>query len=170
MTARRSNRTAQILPSARLSVNSPPEVPKNWGQINPNLNDYHSDPMEFISIFWIADITDWWRQPEETHSQYADLSNVARNMFSIIQHGDGVEANFSHGQEVIGWRQSKTTCGTLLEKVVVKQFARANDGTLAGTDPELDNANTESDSDMQKEAEERKLHRMAKVHHCLEMW
>jgi hypothetical protein len=41
---------------------------------------------------------------------------------------------------------------------------------LAGTDPELDNANTENDSEMKKEAEERKLHRMAKVHHFLEMW
>jgi len=41
---------------------------------------------------------------------------------------------------------------------------------LAGTDPELDNANTENDSEMKKEAEERKLHRMAKVHDFLEMW
>jgi hypothetical protein len=41
---------------------------------------------------------------------------------------------------------------------------------LAGTDPELDNANPENDSEMKKEAEERKLHRMAKVHDFLEMW
>jgi len=30
--------------------------------------------------------------------------------------------------------------------------------------------NTENDSEMRKEAEERKLHRMAKVHDFLEMW
>jgi hypothetical protein len=41
---------------------------------------------------------------------------------------------------------------------------------LAGTDPELDTMNTENNSEMKKEAEERKLHRMAKVHDFLEMW
>jgi hypothetical protein len=41
---------------------------------------------------------------------------------------------------------------------------------MAGTDQELDNANTENDSEMNKEAEDRKLHRMAKVHNFLEMW
>jgi hypothetical protein len=35
---------------------------------------------------------------------------------------------------------------------------------LAGTDPELDTTNIENDSEIQKKAEERKLHRMAKVH------
>jgi hypothetical protein len=158
------------LTAARLYLNSPPEAPKNWGQINPNLNDYHSDPMEISSTFWIPDITDWWRQQEETHSKYADLSNVARDIFSIIPHGVGVEASFSLGRDVIGWRQSKTTGETLREKVVVRQFARANNGILAGTDPELDTMNTENDSEMKKEAEERKLHRMAKVHDFLEMW
>jgi len=41
---------------------------------------------------------------------------------------------------------------------------------LAGTDPELDNTNSENDSEMKKEAQEWKLHRMAKVHKLLEMW
>jgi hypothetical protein len=40
---------------------------------------------------------------------------------------------------------------------------------LAGTDPVLDTTNTESDLEMKREAEERKLHRMAKVHDFLEM-
>jgi len=166
----RSDRAARLLTAAGLSVNSPPEAPKNWGQINPNLDDYHSDPMEISSTFWIPDITDWWRQQEETHSKYADLSNVARDIFSIIPHGVAVEASFSLGRDVIGWRQSKTTGETLREKVVARQFARANNGILAGTDPEIDTTNTENDSEMKKEAEERKLHRMAKVHDFLEMW
>jgi hypothetical protein len=34
----------------------------------------------------------------------------------------------------------------------------------------LDTTNTENDSEMKKEAEERKLHRMANVHDFLEMW
>ena len=35
---------------------------------------------------------------------------------------------------------------------------------MAGTDPELDDANTENNSEMQTGAEEKTLHRMAKVH------
>jgi hypothetical protein len=58
----------------------------------------------------------------------------------------------------------------LRENVVLRQFPRANNGILAGTDPQLDNTNTENDLEMKKEAEERKLHRMAKVHDVLEMW
>jgi hypothetical protein len=104
------------------------------------------------------------------HSEYADLSNVAREIFSIIPHDVGVEASFSLGQDRIGWRQSKTTGKTLHEKVVVSQFAQANDGILADTDPELDTMNTENDLEMKKEAEEGKLHRMAKVHDDLKMW
>jgi hypothetical protein len=49
-------------------------------------------------------------------------------------------------------------------------FARPNNGILAGTDPELDTPQTEIDSEMKKEAEERKLHRIAQVHDILEMW
>jgi len=92
------------------------------------------------------------------HSKYNDLSNVAQDIFSIIPHGVGVEASFSLGRDIIGWRQSKTTGETLREKVVVRQFAQANIWILAGADPDLDTMNTENDSEMKKEAEERKLH------------
>jgi len=126
--------------------------------------------MEISSTFWILDLTDYWRQQEEMHSKYADLSKLAHDQFSIIPRGVGVEASFSLGRDVIGWRQSKTTGETLREKVIARQFARANNRLLAGTGPELDTMNTENDSEMEKEAEERKLHRMAKVHDFLEMW
>jgi len=126
--------------------------------------------MEISSTVWIPDITDWWRQQEEMHSMYAYLSNVARDIVSIIPHGIGVQASFSLGRDVIGWRQSKTTGGTLREEVVARQFARANNGILAVIDLELDTMNTENDSEIKKEAEQRKLHRMAKVHDSLEMW
>jgi hypothetical protein len=59
MTPGRSDRAARLLTTARLYLNSPPETTKNWGQINPNLNNYHSDPMEISSKFWIPDRTDW---------------------------------------------------------------------------------------------------------------
>jgi hypothetical protein len=41
---------------------------------------------------------------------------------------------------------------------------------LEGTDPELDTRNTQNDVERKKEAEDRKLHRMAKVYDFLEMW
>jgi len=126
--------------------------------------------MEISSIFWIPDIAEWWRQQEETHSKYSDLSNVARDKFSIIPHGVGVEASFSLGQDIIDWRQSITTGETLREKVVVRQYACANNGILAGDDPVLDRSESNNNLELKREAEEKKLHRMAKVHDFLEMW
>jgi len=64
----RRDRAARVLTAARLYFSSPPDAPNNWGRINPNLNDYHSDPMEICSTLLVPDITDWWRQHEETHS------------------------------------------------------------------------------------------------------
>jgi len=134
-----------FLTATRLHLHSPPEAPKNWGQINPNLNDYHSDPMEISSTFWIPDITDWWCQQKEMHSKYVDLSNVPCDISSIIPHGVGVEASFALGQDAIGWRQWKSTGETLREKEVVRQFALAINGILAGENPVLDMTNTEND-------------------------
>jgi len=95
---------------------------------------------------------------------------VGRDKFSIIPQGVEVEASVSIGQDVIGWRQSKMTGEILPEKVIVRQFARANNRNLAGADQELHTTMTENDSAMKKDAEERKLHRMAMVHEVLEMW
>jgi hypothetical protein len=169
-TPARSDCAVRLLTTARLYLNSLPEAPKNWGPMNPNLNDYHSGPIEFSSIFWIPDKTDWWRQHEETHSKYADLSNVALHIVSILPHGVGVETSSSLRRDVVGWMQSKSTGGTLHEKVILKQFTRTNNGNFAGTGPELDNTNTINDSEMKNEAEERKLHKMANVHDFLEIW
>jgi len=170
MTPGCSYRADRLLTGARLYLNSTPEAQKNWGQIKPNLNDFHSGLMESSSTFRIQQITDWWRQQEETNTKHADLSNVDRDIFSIIPHGVGVEASDPLRQDVIGWRQSKSTAETLRDKAVVKLFAWANNGILAGTDAELDTPNTENNSEMMKQAEERKLHRTAKVHGLLEMW
>jgi hypothetical protein len=48
-TASGSDRAACLLAAAKLCLNSPPEPLKNWGQINPNHNDYHSGLMEISS-------------------------------------------------------------------------------------------------------------------------
>ena len=166
----RSDCTARSVTAARLCLNSPPEAPNNRGRSDPNINDYHSDPMGMSSTFWIPDITDLWRQQEETRQQYADLSNVAHDIVSIIPHGVTVVASISLGRHVNGWRQSETTGKTLREKVIGRQFAQANHQILEGDDPALNMTDTENDLQMKKEAEERKLHRMVKVHDFLEMW
>jgi len=104
------------------------------------------------------------------HSKYANLSIVARNIFSIIQHGVRVEASFPLGRDVIRWRQSKTTGETLHERVIVSQFPQANNGFLACDDPTLDTTKSENHMEMKRELEERNLHTMAKVHEFLEKW
>jgi len=92
-------RAARVLTAVRLYLNSLPEAPKNRGQINPNLYDYHSDPMEISSKFWILDITDWWHEQKDKHSGYADLLNVARDIVSINTNGVGVEAVKDHRRD-----------------------------------------------------------------------
>jgi hypothetical protein len=94
--------TAWELTVARLNLNSLHNATPNREQNNPNLNYYHSDPMEISITFWIPDIMDWRRTWAETHSQYADLSNVVRCISSIMSHGVGVETRFYLGQNVIG--------------------------------------------------------------------
>jgi len=170
MTPGRSDHAARLLTATRLYLNSPLELPQNWGQINPNLNDYHSDPMKIGSTFWLPDISDSWQQQEEMHSNDADLFNEARDIFSMIPDGVGVEASFSLGRDVIGWRQSISTGETLREQIVVRQFTPAKNGSLAADDPILDSTSTDNDTKMKREVEEITLQRMAKVHNLLAMW
>jgi len=147
-----SNCTASIITASKCYLNLPPEVLKNWWQINWNLNDYSYDTMEISSTFWIPDITNWWQQQEEMHSKYANLSKVACDILSIIRHGVTVGAKISLWQYVVGWRRSKTQGETVREKVVVRQFVWAYHWTLAGTDPELDTTITENGLEMKKVA------------------
>jgi hypothetical protein len=155
---------------ARLYLNSLTEAPKNWGQIDPNHNDYHSDPIDIRSTFWLPNITDWWHQHDETHSKYTDFSNVAPKKVSIIPQGVGMEASFSLGCDVVRWRQSNITGNTLCEKVLVSQYAHANNRILASDDAVFDTTEAENDIELKRKVEERKWHRMAKVNHFLEMW
>jgi hypothetical protein len=61
----RSDHAAGLMAATQLYWTSLPEAPKNWRQINPNLNEYHSNTMEISNTFWIPDITDWLRQHQE---------------------------------------------------------------------------------------------------------
>jgi len=169
-TPRLSDTAVQLLTAERHYLNSLPEAPKYCGQVNWNLKDYHSNPVEISSIFWSLDTTDWWRVQQETHWKYPNLSNVARDIFSIIPHCVGVESSSSLRQDIVGWRQSKTTSEILQEEAVVTLFAKANNRMLPVDHTVLDNTETKNDVELNKEVEERKSHRRAKVHDFLEMW
>jgi len=104
------------------------------------------------------------------HSKYIDHANVAPDIFSTTPHGVGVEASSSIPQDVIGWRHSIITGETLREQVVVREFACANNGIMAGNNLMSDTTNTENYSELKKEADEKELHRLAKVHNVLDMW
>jgi len=170
MTPGRSNRAAHLFTARRLYLASPPESPINWGQVNLNLIDYHSDPMGITGTFWMPDITDLWGQQTELQSKNPDVSYVVCDMFFIKPHHVWVEASVSIGCGVIGWRESETTGEILGEKALLRQFPPANNGILAGDDPALDMTITENDLEMNWEVEKRILPRMAKAHHFLEMW
>jgi hypothetical protein len=47
---------SHLLTARRLYLNSPPELPWNWGRRNPKLNDFHSDPKVSSSTFcyWLT--------------------------------------------------------------------------------------------------------------------
>jgi len=168
-TPRRSNHAACALAATRLYSNSPYGIPQTWGQLNRNHNNYHSGSAEIRSTFWIPDFTGWRYQQEESHSQYADLTNVACDIFWNIPHGVRVKASVSLGRDVIGCGRSKTTGVTFRKKVLVRQFTWPNNGILAGDDPESAKTITDNNLDMKWEAEQMTSHRMAMVNNHLEM-
>jgi len=58
LTPVQSDHEACLLTAPRLYLNLLLEALNAWGQINPNLNDYNSDPIKISSTSWIPDITD----------------------------------------------------------------------------------------------------------------
>ena len=122
MTPRWSDHIVCLLTAARLYVNSLPELPQNWGQTNPNLNEYHSGSMEISSTFSIPDITDWCCQQGEMSWEQANFCDVVCDIFAFTPHGVAVEAIISLEQDVFGCRQSKATGETLRKIVVVQLF------------------------------------------------
>jgi len=170
MTTRQSNHAAHLFTAAWLYSNSPSEALKNRGQVNPKLKECHSDPMEISSLIWFPDIIDWWLHQGQMCSKYADFSSVAHSIFSLIAPGGGVEASFSPGRDFIRTIESKTTGKSVQDKIVILQFAAVNNGIFASNYIVLDTTNTENDLELMNEAEERILHRVAKVHNMVEMW
>jgi hypothetical protein len=67
MTPRQSNCKLSVLAATTLYLSQLVEAPMNCGQVNPYLNDSHTDPMEISYTLSLPNITDWWRQQDETH-------------------------------------------------------------------------------------------------------
>jgi len=174
-------RTAEITPgqrncavcfltAVRICLDSPSKVKMIWGQVDPSLNDFHSDHMQSSGTFWPLDITDWCRQQAEMHPTFTNLSNVAQDIFSIIPHIVGVKASLTLGQDQIGCRLRETTSNMYREKVAVREFPQANNGILSANYTALDTTQTENDLELKHEVADRKLHRMTKIHSFLERW
>jgi hypothetical protein len=60
--------------------------------------------MEISYTLLFPNITDWWRQQDETHWNYIDLAYVACGIFSIMLHCVWAEARISLARDYIGWR------------------------------------------------------------------
>ena len=86
-----SHHAAHLLTTAMLHFSSPPLSLKNWAQVNPNLNDHHSDPKEISSTIWIPDITDRWRLVVPTSPGNPPAVRVHTTM--ILQLGSGTVQN-----------------------------------------------------------------------------
>ena len=159
-TPRTTSRKTLLMQQARQYLANAPVI------IESEQNDYpvgdellSHDPEELTASFWYPDVAGWWLKQETTMGEYRDLARMARDIFSVMPHGVGVEASFSLGRDVISWRQSRTTGVTLQQKVVVRQWARSNNGIL----PE-DIANQllpSSSDDEQRKREDQRLDRLA---------
>jgi len=124
-TPRRSYRAAGLFRTARLYWYSPPESPQNCGQVNPNLDDYHSDRMEHqqktFPSEWNGSVrVDALRQSRQRHPgggllrawrQYhasrcispSDLRFFSLCRSPILNKHSGVVANCDHMSEWVHW-------------------------------------------------------------------
>jgi hypothetical protein len=68
-----------------------------------------------------------------------------------------VQSSFSFGQDILGWRQYKTTAETLGDKVNLRRFALGNNEILARDCTALDTAETEYNVKLKNEVEGKKV-------------
>jgi hypothetical protein len=80
-----------------------------------------------------------------------------------------VETTLFLAQDVISYRQSITAGDTRCKEVIARRSHQVTNGLLAGDDSELNMTNTDNDLEIQREVEQKILHRMAKVHDVMEM-
>jgi len=137
-----------------LYLNSPPEAQNHWEQLNPNIDEYHVDPMAISTTFWLPNLTNWWLQQDETQSKKADHFNVPWDVCAIIPHGVGVQASCSLGRHVIAYCGLNPTGETLCGNVIIRKFDRANNRIFEGDNPVSYTTNKANNSEMKNEAED----------------
>ena len=162
-TPRTSSRKSHLMQQARQYLAN---VPVNIQSLQPEPLEVQddlmsNDPEEITASFWYPDVGGWWLKQETSMGEYRDLAKMARDIFSVMPHGVGVESSFCLGRDVIGWRQCRTTGVTLQQKVVVRQWARNNGGLL----PDEVKMSMDSMADPEEKAkeEDKKLDRLATI-------
>ena len=124
VTPARALQQDRLMEVARKYINSANADPATLGQHPPKTDDLKSDdPQEMTAAFWKPDVAAYWQAQENSLSEFAPLARMARDVFLVIPHSVGVEASFSLGRDIMGWRQCRTAGDTLQKKVVVRQFA-----------------------------------------------
>lgn len=100
-----------------------------FGRKAGNLNDLeeeNQDPTR-ITVSWFNPTPDnFWRQVSSPslsqHHQYLlPVEQMARDIYSCVPHGVGVESSFSIGRNVLSWKQSRMTASTLQSMIVTRQ-------------------------------------------------
>ena len=162
ITPARALQQDRLMEVASKYINSVNADPAALGQHPPKTDDLKSDNLlELTAAFWKTDVAAYWRMQEDSCTEYAPLARMARDIFSVIPHGVGVEASLSLGRDVVGWRQCRTSGDTLQKKVIVRQFARSNPGIVAGAGASLEN-DAAAGQNEQKE-EDKKLLQLAGI-------
>lgn len=67
------------------------------------------------------DVADWWREQEKNETLFKPLAKMARDIFSVIPHGVGVEHSFSIARMVVSWQQHRMSAETLKQRMIVRQ-------------------------------------------------
>ena len=101
-----------------------------------------------VTISWFEPGPDgYWRKiasmPAQGDIKYLQrVEQMARDIFSCVPHGVGVESSFSIARNVISWKQSRMTANTLKSNMIVRQhLLKKNTYTYRGdrhSDPNHD--------------------------------
>jgi len=161
-TPRTASRKSLLMQQARQYLANGRANIQSWQHDYPLGEEQMSnDPEEMTASFWYPDVAGWWLKQETTMGEYRDLAKMARDIFSVMPHGVGVEASFSLGRDIISWRQSRTKGSTLQQKVVVRQWARSNDGLLP--EEAIQSAGSDVNNEEKQKQEDQKLNQLASV-------
>jgi len=105
------------------------------------------------------------------HPQSTLISPIWNTTYCLSYHMVSAWRPVFHlGEMLSDSGRRKPQWGPFAKTVLPRQRVWANNGIVPDNDPVLDTMEVENDIELMTEAEERKLHRMAKVNNFLEMW